>query len=59
MASLRESPPAAIDGVAVSEVSDRQDPARGAPASLTEQMGRNMVSFLLDDGSRVIVRPSG
>ena len=59
MASLRESPPTAIDGVAVSEVSDRQDPARGVPASLTEQMGRNMVSFVLDDGSRVIVRPSG
>ena len=59
MASLRESPPAAIDGVTVSEMSDRQDPARGVPASLTEQMGRNMVSFVLDDGSRVIVRPSG
>ena len=59
MDSLRSHPPTAIDGVTVSEVIDRQDLAWGVPTAPTETMGRNMLSFVLDDDSRVIVRPSG
>lgn len=59
MESLRSSPPTEIDGVVVTSVIDRQDPDRGVPITPTEQMGRNMLSFVLADDSRVIVRPSG
>lgn len=59
MESLRSSPPADLNGTAITNVIDRQDHALGVPATPTEQMGRNMLSFVLADDSRVIVRPSG
>ena len=59
MASLRASPPDEIAGVTVSAVIDRQAPEQGIAATPTEQMGRNMLSFVLVDNARVIVRPSG
>jgi len=51
MQSLRATPPEALGGVSVVEVTDFQD----QPAPLTG----NVLRYRLADGSRVIVRPSG
>ncbi|CAN5268972.1 phospho-sugar mutase [soil metagenome] len=52
MSSLRQSPPERIGAVAVRQVDDFVDGFAGLPAS-------DILRYQLDDGSRVIVRPSG
>ncbi len=52
MSSLRQSPPERIGAVAVRQVDDFADGFAGLPAS-------DILRYQLDDGSRVIVRPSG
>ena len=52
MARLREQPPEALGGVAVAQVADLSEGWQGLPP--TEGL-----RFLLEDGTRVIVRPSG
>ena len=52
MARLRANPPAAFGGVAVTRADDLLRPADGGPSG-------DILRFLLDDGSRVIFRPSG
>ncbi|QNE45956.1 phospho-sugar mutase [Glaciihabitans sp. INWT7] len=52
MSALRLSPPERIGAVAVRQVDDFADGFAGLPAS-------DILRYLLDDGSRVIVRPSG
>ncbi|MCU1586404.1 MAG: phospho-sugar mutase [Microbacteriaceae bacterium] len=52
MSRLRSRPPQAIGGVAVRQVDDFTDGFAGLPAS-------DILRIWLEDGSRVIVRPSG
>ncbi|WP_223694532.1 phospho-sugar mutase [Leifsonia poae] len=52
MASLRATPPAALGTVAVSRIEDLRDGFGSLPPS-------DVLRILLDDGSRVMVRPSG
>ena len=52
MSALRQSPPERIGGVAVQAVDDFAGGFAGLPAS-------DILRYRLDDGSRVIVRPSG
>ena len=53
MKGLRETPPADFGGVAVSGVTDYSEPEKtGLPKA-------NVLIYKLDDGSTVIVRPSG
>ena len=52
MASLRQSPPERIGATAVRQVDDFAEGLDGLPAS-------DILRYQLDDGSRVIVRPSG
>jgi phosphoglucomutase len=61
MASFRKDPPTSIAGREVLSWSDRQDPdgVLGPIRSKTDHASRNMLVFLLDRGSRVVLRPSG
>jgi phosphomannomutase len=52
MARLRERPPAEIGGIPVSEVDDLIEGFADLPPS-------DVLRFLLEDGSRVMIRPSG
>ncbi|PLC13168.1 phosphomannomutase [Kocuria flava] len=52
LAALREHPPAALAGSAVARTEDLTDPATGLPP--TEGL-----RLLTEDGTRVVVRPSG
>lgn len=52
MARLREDPPAMIGPVAITRIEDLKDGFDSLPPS-------NVLRILLDDGSRVMVRPSG
>ena len=53
MTSLRNTPPAAIGGLAVTKVTDYKNPAQtGLPAA-------NVLIYALEGGASVIVRPSG
>jgi phosphomannomutase len=52
MARLRESPPASLGGSPVSQLDDLEQPTSGLPPT-------DGLRFLMADGSRVIVRPSG
>jgi phosphomannomutase len=52
MSALRQSPPARIGAVAVRQVDDFAGGIAALPAS-------DILRYQLDDGSRVIVRPSG
>jgi phosphomannomutase len=52
MSRLRDAPPAAIGPVAVSAIEDLSDGFNGLPPS-------DVLRILLEDGSRVMVRPSG
>ncbi len=63
MKTLRETPPAAIAGVAVAQFKDYSDGsvvdcATGAKSSM-ELSGSNVLRFELADGTSIIVRPSG
>jgi hypothetical protein len=61
MASFRKDPPTSIAGREVLSWSDRQDPdgVLGPIRSKTDHASRNMLVFLLDGDSRVVLRPSG
>lgn len=52
MAALREAPPASVGSVAVERVEDMLLAPEGSPSG-------DILRMWLDDGSRVIVRPSG
>ncbi|WP_036312763.1 phospho-sugar mutase [Microbacterium oleivorans] len=52
MAALREAPPASVGSVAVERVEDLLLATEGSPSG-------DILRMWLDDGSRVIVRPSG
>ncbi|MDI6944148.1 phospho-sugar mutase [Microbacterium barkeri] len=52
MDALRQSPPSAFGGRAVTRAEDLLHPADGGPSG-------DILRYTLDDGSRVIVRPSG
>ncbi|GLJ62157.1 phosphomannomutase [Microbacterium barkeri] len=52
MDALRQSPPSAFGGRAVTRAEDLLLPADGGPSG-------DILRYTLDDGSRVIVRPSG
>jgi excinuclease ABC B subunit len=52
MSSLRQSPPHEIGGIAVKSVEDLAHGVDGLPPS-------DVIRFWLEDGSRVMVRPSG
>ncbi|MFF1571764.1 phospho-sugar mutase [Leifsonia sp. NPDC058292] len=52
MASLRSTPPAALGTVGVTQIDDLKDGFGSLPPS-------DVLRILLDDGSRVMVRPSG
>jgi phosphomannomutase len=52
MASLRAEPPAEIGGIRVSSIDDLLDTGGVLPSS-------DVLRIHLDDGSRVMVRPSG
>ncbi len=52
MASLRADPPAAVGGVAVARIDDLLTGVDGLPPG-------DVLRLWLDDGSRLIVRPSG
>ena len=63
MASLRQTPPQEIAGVAVRQFKDYQDGsvvdcATGAKSTM-ELSGSNVLRFELSDGTSIIVRPSG
>jgi phosphomannomutase len=60
-ASLRADPPAQIGGKKVLSVRDHQDPSgiHGPIRSNTDLASRNVLSYALEDGARIIVRPSG
>ncbi|MBM3985786.1 MAG: phospho-sugar mutase [Planctomycetes bacterium] len=60
-ASLRAEPPAEVGGRKVTSFDDLADPGNwfGPIKSGTDAAGRNVLVFGLDDGSRVIIRPSG
>ena len=59
-ASLRQQPPAMIGGKAVKEVVDWHDRARFGPfLSETDEVTRDVLCFLLEDGSRLTIRASG
>ncbi len=58
--SLRAAPPETIGGLRVEEVIDWQDEDRFGPIrSNTDRSTRNVLSFILQGGSRVTIRPSG
>jgi phosphoglucomutase len=59
--TLRKKPLTAIAGLRVVETIDHQDPngPHGPILSTTDLVGRNVLAFTLEDGSRVILRPSG
>ena len=59
--SLREDPPTSVAGRAVSRFEDLADERcwLGAIKSGTDAAARNVLVFALEDGSRVIIRPSG
>ena len=61
MSSFRAVPPTEICGRQVLEMIDRQDPLgpSGAHLSETDKVSRNMLSFVLEDGARLMLRPSG
>ena len=53
MKGLRENPPADFAGKKVAQITDFQDPeATGLPKA-------NVLSFVLEDGAKIMVRPSG
>ena len=52
MAALRQAPPSEVDGVAVRSIDDFQDGIEGIPPS-------DILRVRLDDGTRVMIRPSG
>ncbi|WGD37016.1 phospho-sugar mutase [Lysinibacter sp. HNR] len=52
MARLRQSPPSSVGGIAVSRVEDLSAGLGGLPAS-------DVLRYILEDGSRIMVRPSG
>jgi phosphoglucomutase/phosphomannomutase len=58
---LRQNPMTSLNGVAVSEFFDHQNENGrfGAFRSTTDRKGRNVLVFHLEDGSRLILRPSG
>ena len=63
MKSLRENPPAEISGVKVAQFKDYSDGsvvncATGAKSAM-ELSGSNVLRFEMEDGTSVIVRPSG
>ena len=60
-ASLRTQPPVEIGGRAVLSIRDHQDPlgVHGPIRSDTDFASRNVLSYALAGGARVIVRPSG
>ena len=60
-ASLRAEPPREVGGRKVTSFDDLADPTNwfGPIKSGTDAAGRNVLAFGLDDGSRVIIRPSG
>lgn len=60
-ASLRAEPPATIGGRAVRSFSDRGDPLGplGPIRSATDAASRDVLVFELEEGARVVVRPSG
>lgn len=59
--SLRQDPPTSLDGLAVTRCDDLADPSwwMGPLKSGTDAAGRNVLALTLEDGSRVLVRPSG
>ena len=62
MASLRESPPRELSGVAVTAWKDYQDGTVTDDAGVKSRMelsGSNVLRFEMADGTSVIVRPSG
>ncbi|MFO0627798.1 MAG: hypothetical protein U0325_19470 [Polyangiales bacterium] len=62
MASFRASPPRSVLGLAVREVSDYQAGQRTRVGGATEPTGlpaSDVLSFALEGGSRVMLRPSG
>jgi phosphoglucomutase len=60
-ASLRENPPLNIGGRAVNSMRDHQDPTgiHGPIRSDTDFASRNVLSYELEGGARIVVRPSG
>jgi phosphoglucomutase len=63
MKNLRKNPPAEISGVPVAAVRDYQDgietDKKTGQISKIELSGSNVLRFIMEDGSVVIVRPSG
>ena len=59
--SLRSRPPQQVDGRAIMSFDDLASPDSwlGPIKSGTDAAARNVLAFGLDDGSRVIIRPSG
>jgi len=59
--SLRDEPPARVAGRAVSKFEDLSDERcwLGPIKSGTDAAARNVLAFGLEDGSRVVIRPSG
>ncbi len=59
--SLRNDPPEEINGIRVVQFFDRMDPRGpfGPILSETDRSSRNVLSFKLENGSRIILRPSG
>jgi phosphoglucomutase/phosphomannomutase len=58
---LRESPPAAIGGRKVLELTDRWDESGpwGKIQSATDRLSRDLLTFRLEGGARLTLRPSG
>ena len=63
MADLRENPPVEIAGVAVKEQKDYKDGSVGCvksgEKSTMELSGSNVLRYEMEDGTSLIVRPSG
>ena len=61
MASFRTDPPRHLGDLSVIGVTDRQDPdGEGGPhLSETDKTSRNQLSFQLENGGRMVLRPSG
>lgn len=59
--SLRDEPPAEVGGRRVASMQDMADPdgPLGPILSETDASSRNVLLFTLEDGARIVIRPSG
>lgn len=63
MQALRQTPPTSIEGTAVVEIRDYQDgtvvDTKTGKTTTMELSGSNVLRFALEDGTVILVRPSG